>query len=161
HLAFERGAHVLREIAARLGGTIEVRQNAPGFYRAVLSTEADATVVDLVLDRAPQLCGAKITRDGLIIDRPDEIFANKLGTLVGRAEERDLIDVMFLERSGLSLEEGLAKAVVKDGGCTAANLAWILSEIKIPDGIVLPAGIGANELREYLANLVKRLRRHA
>ena len=34
------------------------------------------------------------------VDPPDEILVNKLTTLVGRAEERDLVDVYFLERAG-------------------------------------------------------------
>ena len=44
-------------------------------------------------------------------------------TLVGRAEERDLIDVMFLEGAGYSVEAALPGALAKDGGCTRATLA--------------------------------------
>jgi hypothetical protein len=74
----------------------------------------------------------------------DEILANKLTALVDRAEERDLVDVMFLERAGYSLENALAAALAKDGGCTPATIAWLLSEVSIPDGISLPAGVTAD-----------------
>jgi nucleotidyltransferase AbiEii toxin of type IV toxin-antitoxin system len=46
-----------------------------------------------------------------------EILANKLTAIVGRAEKRDLIDVMLLERAGYSIEAALPAALAKDGGC--------------------------------------------
>ena len=101
-------------------------------------------------------------RDALAFERgrfvlADEILANKLTTLVGRAEERDLIDVMFLERAGYMVEAALPAALAKDGGCTPATLAWLLSEITIPDGAVLPAGVLPAELRAYVTELIARL----
>lgn len=80
---------------------------------------------------------------------------------MSRAEERDLIDVMFLERSGLRVENALGGALAKDGGCTPATLAWVLSEIAIPDGAVLPAGVRPAELRVYVDDLIVRLRHAA
>ncbi len=94
-------------------------------------------------------------------DSPDEILANKLNTLVGRAEERDLAFVMLLERAGYSVEDALPTALAKDGGCTPATLAWLLSQVEIPDGAALPASVDPKELREYVAELVRRLRRLA
>jgi hypothetical protein len=91
------------------------------------------------------------------VDPADEILANKLTAIVGRAEERDLIDVMLLERAGYPVEAALPAALAKDGGCTPATLAWLLSEVKIPDGIELPAGVPPAELRVYLAELIRRL----
>ena len=37
----------------------------------------------------------------------------------------------------------------------------MLSEIEIPDGIALPAGVTAEELRAFVADLIVRLRRAA
>jgi hypothetical protein len=92
------------------------------------------------------------------VEPADAILANKLTTLVGRAEERDLIDVLFLERAGLRIEDALAAALAKDGGCTPATLAWILSELTIPDGAKLPAGVEPAALRAFVEDLIKRLR---
>lgn len=92
-------------------------------------------------------------QDHIVVDPADEILANKLTAIVGRAEKRDLIDVMLLERAGYSI----AAALAKDGGCTPATLAWLLSEVTIPDGIELPAGVPPTELRMYLADLIRRL----
>jgi hypothetical protein len=98
----------------------------------------------------------------VLVDPPDEILANKLTALVGRQEERDLVDVMFLERkAALRVEDFLAAALAKDGGCTPATLAWLLSELRIPDNAMLPAGITGPTLRAYAAELVVRLRRLA
>jgi hypothetical protein len=64
---------------------------------------------------------------------------------------------MFLERAGYPLEAALPGALAKDGGCTPATLAWLLSEIRIPDGVALPADVSADELRTYVASLIERL----
>jgi hypothetical protein len=61
---------------------------------------------------------------------------------------------MLLERAGYSIEAALPAAL---GGCTPATLAWLLSEVKVPDGIELPAGVPPAELRTYLAELIRRL----
>lgn len=155
--AFERGRFVLADVAAALGGELQVRQDAPGFKRVVLTRGDEGLVIDLVRDVSRPLHAEKLDRDHILIDPADEIFANKLTALVGRAEERDLVDVMFLERAGYSLDHALAAALAKDGGCTPATLAWLLSEVTIPDGIALPAGVTPAELRAYVSGLSARL----
>jgi hypothetical protein len=155
--AFERGRFVLADVASAMGGRLEVRQDAPGFQRLILTRGDDGLVVDLVKDVSPQLHADKLDRDNILIDPADEILANKLTALVGRAEERDLIDVMFLERAGNSIDMALPVALAKDGGCTPATLAWLLSDVTIPDSVRLPAGVSAGELREYVSALIARL----
>lgn len=155
--AFERSRFVLVDVAAAVGAVLDVRQDAPGFKRVILSRGEEGLVVDLVKDVSPQLHPDKLERDHVVVDPPDEILANKLTAIVGRAEKRDLIDVMLLERAGYSVEAALPAALAKDGGCTPATLAWLLSEVTIPDGIELPAGVPPAELRAYLADLIHRL----
>jgi hypothetical protein len=155
--AFERSRFVLADVAAAVGAVLEVRQDAPGFRRVVLRRRDEGLVVDLVKDVSAQLHPEKLERDDIVVDPADEILANKLTAIVGRAEERDLVDVMLLERAGYSIEAALPAALAKDGGCTPATLAWLLSEVTIPDGIELPAGVAPAELRTYLADLIRRL----
>jgi hypothetical protein len=159
--AFERGRFVLAEVAAVVGATLQVRQDAPGFRRVVLDRGDEAVVVDTVLDRVPQVVEDKPDIEGVRVDPPREILANKLCAIVGRAEERDLVDLWALERSGLRVEDALADALAKDGGCTPATLAWLLGQVVIPDGMSLPGGVSARELREWMGELVQRLRRLA
>jgi nucleotidyltransferase AbiEii toxin of type IV toxin-antitoxin system len=159
--AFERARHVLHEVTEALGASVELVQDAPGFVRAVITSDRDALVVDLVREHSFQLHPDKPRVGVIAVDPPDEILANKLTALVGRAEERDLVDVFALERAGLRVEDALPAALRKDGGCTPANLAWLLSEITIPDGAPLAGDTDAAELRAWLAELIKRLRRAA
>lgn len=159
--SFERGSHALADAAEHLGARLIVRQQAPGFHRYVASRGDETVVVDLVLDRVPQLTVQKLDRDGISIDPPNEILVNKLNTIVSRCEIRDLVDLMLLERTGLRLEDHLEAALRKDGGCTPATLAWAVSQVEIPKGASLPAGVGAQELSDYLADLERRLRRAA
>lgn len=159
--AFERGRHALAGAVAALGASLVVRQDAPDFKRFAVERGDELVVVDLVRERVPQLRVDKPEIDGVRVDPIDEIAVNKVTTIVGRNEERDLVDLFVLERAGYRIEDLLAPALAKDGGCTPAVLAWVLSEVRIPDEVPLPAGIATAELRAWIADLVKRLRRAA
>jgi hypothetical protein len=159
--AFERGGRALGQVAAALGAGLEARMDAPDFKRYAITRGAELVVVDLVHDRVPQLVRDKPEVDGVRVDPVEEILANKLTALVGRQEERDLVDVYFLEQAGHRVESALGAALAKDGGCTPANLAWLLSEIRIPEGLSLPSPLTSRGLQDYVGELVKRLRREA
>jgi len=159
--AFQAARHVLASVAEALGATLETKQSAPGFRRDTIVRSDGAVVVDTVHERAAEPAATKLHIGSVLVDPPAEILENKLTTIVGRMEERDLVDVFFLERAGFRVEDALPGALEKDGGCTPATLAWLLSEIDIPDGARLSAGLAPSELRTYLAELVVRLRRLA
>ena len=146
----------MADIATAMGASIEVRQDAPGFKRLVLRRDDDGLVIDLVRDPAAST-SPPVAFGPILVDSLAEIMANKLTAIVGRAEERDLVDVMFLERAGVSVESALPAGLAKDGGCTPATLAWLLSEVSVPDGIALPAGVAPGELRAYVKNLEDRM----
>ena len=114
-------------------------------------------MVDLVVDRVAQLVEDKPEVGGIRVDPPTEIMANKLCTLLSRAELRDMVDVRALERAGFSVEAHLPLATRKDAGMTAGQLAWVLSQVEIGDDARPPGGVTAAELREYLGNLIRRL----
>ncbi|MCX4241193.1 nucleotidyl transferase AbiEii/AbiGii toxin family protein [Paraliomyxa miuraensis] len=151
----------MAEVAAAVEATLQVRQDAPGFRRVVLECGDEAVVVDTVLDRVPQVVADKPEVEGVRVDPLREILANELCAVVGRAEERDLVDLWALERSGLRIEDALPDALAKDGGCTPATLAWLLDQVVIPEGASLPGDTSAPELREWLHALVRRVRQVA
>lgn len=159
--AFERSRYVMAAVAEGLGARLDVRQDAPGFRRYAITRGDETVVVDAVHDRAAQRIAQKPRVGAIIVDPPEEILANKLTAVVGRMEERDLVDILFLERAGYRVEDALASALEKDGGCTPATLSWLLSQVEIPDGITLPAGVRPSELRAFIDDLVTRLRRAA
>ena len=157
----ERGHHVLLDAVDALGASWEIRQEAPGFRRYVVERKEDMVIVDLVLDRAVPVHPDKPRIGKIRIDPADEILVNKLCALVGRAEIRDMVDVMALEETGLRVEDALEAAVAKDGGCTPASLAWVLAQIRLSEGSRLPGGVDPATLTHWLDGLVKRLRRAA
>jgi hypothetical protein len=98
-------------------------------------------------------------RDGITTDSAAEIFVNKLCTLVERSEVRDLVHVMLLERTGLRVEDALPRAQAKDGGVTAATMAWLLESLPVPPSA--PGGVSQQDLLTYKAALRDRLLRLA
>lgn len=159
--AFERGRFALAGAVAKLGGALEVVQDAPDFKRFSVTRGDELVVVDLVRDRVPQQHADKNDIDGVMVDPIEEIVANKLNTVVSRMEERDLVDLYLLERAGYRIEDFLDAALAKDGGCTPATLAWLLSEMRISDPARLPGGVDGRELAAWIGELVVRLRRAA
>lgn len=81
-LAFERGRFVLTEVATVLGGTLQIRQDAPGFKRLVLTRGEEGLVIDLVKDVSPQLHRDKLERDACLLDRADPSIARARGPAV-------------------------------------------------------------------------------
>jgi hypothetical protein len=154
--AFERARLSLPHLLKGLGGSLSVLQDSPGFRRVILELASESLVVDLVCDIGPQL-HEKLEIDGIIVDSVEEIFSNKLTTLVSRQEVRDLIDVLELERVGLRVEAFLAEASAKDGGCTPATLAWLLSQWQLPGNLKLPAGYRVEDLRRFKEELAERM----
>jgi Nucleotidyl transferase AbiEii toxin, Type IV TA system len=159
--AFERGAFVLRAAADHVGAEVSVKQDAPGFKRYLITRGEDSVLVDTVWERVKAAYPEKRMQGRIVLDPAEEIAVNQLTTLVSRSEPRDIVDLLLLERSGLSIDEALPKALEKDGGCTPATLAWVLSQVSIPDGASLPAGVSAAETRAFLADLVERMVRAA
>lgn len=159
--AFERGAFALRAAAAHVGAEVSVKQDAPGFKRYLVTRGDDSVLVDTVWERVKAAYPDKNEAGRIVLDSPEEITVNKLTTLVSRSELRDIVDLMLLERAGMSIDAALPKALDKDGGCTPATLAWVLSQVRIPDGAALPGGLTALETRAFLADLIERLLRAA
>lgn len=156
----EEGASALRAVAKRMGAELEGLRTAPDFRRFLLRRGGDSVVIDLVRDPTPQ--GGPKERIGRVrVDPPEEILANKLCSLLSRAEIRDLVDVMALERAGYDVEKALALAMRKDGGLTPGQLAWVLSELAIGDDAAIPGEFTVADVRSYLADLRSRLERLA
>ncbi|MEM7353780.1 MAG: nucleotidyl transferase AbiEii/AbiGii toxin family protein [Acidobacteriota bacterium] len=153
----EEGAAALAAVARQLGGSLESLVVYVDFRRYLLRRGSSSIVVELVRDRAPQLVESKPAIGSIRVDPPEEIIANKLCTLLSRAEIRDLVDVRALEAAGFPVEDHIGHAARKDGGMTPGQLGWVLSQIVIGDDAELPEGVSANELRAYLHDLQNRL----
>lgn len=159
--ALESGERALQEAATELGASLERLQTAPDFRRRLVRRDGESLVVDLVRERVTAGQRAKVQRGTVKLDSIEEILANKLCALLSRAELRDLVDIIFLERAGLRIEDVLPDAMQKDGGLTPAQLAWVLSELRIGDDARIPGNLSAAELRAGLESLIHRLTRLA
>lgn len=157
----ENGFAIVRDVAKSLDATVESIITSPDFRRFLVKRGNQAVVVDLVREYVFQLEPEKREINGIRLDSPEEILANKLCTLLSRSEIRDLIDVQALENAGFSLKNALKVAAKKDTGLSPAQLAWVLNQIKFGDDAQLPNGISVDELRDYLNNLIDRLKQLA
>lgn len=157
----DEGERSLRATARDLGATVEAVQTAPDFRRRLVRRGDEAAIVDLVRDETPRGPDGPEVHGEVAVDPPGEILANKLCTLLSRAEIRDLVDVMALERAGCDLERALGLAARKDAGLTPAQLTWVLSQIRIGDDAEIPGGYPVAELRGFLDGLQRRLVRMA
>ena len=157
----EDGVRALRSAATAVGASWQDVRTAPEFRRVLLTRGDESVIVDLVIEHAEQLRPEKPLHGVVRVDPAEEIFANKLCTLLRRSEIRDLVDVRALEGLGLSLTEALASGQRKDGGLTPAQLAWVLSQITIGEEASLPGGVAPVDLRDYLRGLIDRLARLA
>ena len=157
----DEGDNALRETARELGAQIEALQTSPDFRRRLVRRGDEAVVVDLVRERVPRGEQEPQFHGGIAVDPPEEILANKLCTLLSRAELRDLVDVMALERAGFDLPDALLLAARKDAGMTPAQLAWVLSQIRIGDDAEIPGDCTVSELRSFVESLQQRLTRMA
>jgi Nucleotidyl transferase AbiEii toxin, Type IV TA system len=121
----------------------------------------EAIVIDLVREYVAQSVSEKLLVDGIRIDPPQEILANKLCLLLSRSEIRDLVDVRALEMAGYRMEDAIKAATKKDRGMTPAQLGWVLSQIELGDDLIAPGGVSTEELRRYLRDLIARLAKQA
>ena len=156
--AMALGDSALRRAVEELEGTLEGITTAPDFRRYVATVKGQSVKVDLVRDRVAQLL-PKIEREGVVMDSAQEIFANKICTLVERSEIRDVVDVMMLERTGLTVEASLPLAQRKDSGVTPAVLAWLLATLIIPASV--PGTAPREEVVRFVRDLEQRMLRLA
>jgi hypothetical protein len=158
--AIEEGDQVLQTICSEVGATIEKIRTAPDFRRRLVTRGDETVIVDIVLDRVPGN-NEKLTFGNVRVDTLEEIMANKLCSVLARCESRDLVDVMALDRAGISVEDSIPLAMDKDTGLTPAQLAWVLSQVSMADDAHLPGDVDARELMEFLTDLQGRLSRLA
>lgn len=160
--AFAASDKEVRIAARDLGVEVTVERSLPSFRRYLFLGPDDQVVVDVVMDPVTPLDAEKPVSGGIRHDTLREIAVNKLCALLGRVEPRDLVDLYFIERSGLDPLSFLDKARLKDGGMTPGALAYALAS---SGAVTLPAGLLASvtveEILTFRDRLVDRLLRMA
>lgn len=155
------GVSALLRAASAIGATAAAIQESVDFKRFSVARGAELTLVDLAIDRAPQLASEKTSFGTVRVDSAGEIAANKLCALLDRSEPRDLFDLKRLLESGLRLEDVLAGARTKHAGADPATLAWLLAGAHVGPAAAIPAGTDAAELEAFREELIARFTRMA
>jgi hypothetical protein len=83
--AFDRVPLYVADTGARLNASIASLQTAPQFHRYRVSRNEESVIVDFVKEIVPQITGEKNRVEGIVVDTLDDITANKVCTVVGRA----------------------------------------------------------------------------
>lgn len=156
--AFDRVRLYVADSATKLTASVASLQTAPQFRRYRLSRKGESVIVDFVREMVPQISSEKNRFEGILVDTLEDITANKISTLLSRAEIKDYIDIYFLARAGYPLENYIEAAHRKDAGVSPAALAHLLSEVrlsKVPDFMI--ASFSLEDLQGYFQSLSQKL----
>lgn len=115
-----------RESLEPAGYSIDVDLNQPGFVRAIVSRDGQATKVEWARDSAWRFMPTvRDPRVGFVL-HPIDLAVNKVLALAGRDEPRDVLDTLHLHRYVLTLGPLCWAACGKDPGFTPLSLLELL-----------------------------------
>ena len=97
----------------------------------------------------------------VVVESLIDLRASKITCLLSRVEPRDLVDLLFLERSGFSVEKDLELALRKDSGIDPGVLAWLMRDFATEPLPAMLQPLSVHELRAFRDDLAERLRRVA
>jgi len=146
--------NLILRTATKIEAHCETLQTSPDFHRFQLQRGDEREIIDIVIDRAPQLEPVKNLIDGIRVDTIREIIANKLTTLVSRSEIKDLVDLYYLEKEGYDLLAAIPDARAKDGGWEPAIVSMLLNGIEIttlPEWLI--RDLELQDLQDFLQRL--------
>jgi hypothetical protein len=115
-----------RETLQRAGYAVDVELTLPGFVRAIVTRDEQATRVDWAHDSAWRFMPLVRDELGGLLLHPVDLAVNKVLTLAGRDEPRDYVDILFVHRRLLPLASASWAAVGKDPGLTPLSLLELL-----------------------------------
>ncbi len=128
--AITEGARLLPVLTKELGWSVLSARHTEHFHRFLLQDpEGVPLQVDLVRDFGPQF-GERQVIEGIVVDSLENIAANKLTAILGRAEPKDFIDLYFILHQGWSLDTLIKMAQEKDTGLTPFYLAGALLQVR-------------------------------
>ncbi len=120
--AFEADSRLLES----RGHSIDVELNQPGYVRAIVGKEGQATKVEWARDSAWRFMPTiRDKRVGYIL-HPVDLAVNKTLALAGRDEPRDVLDVLHFHRFVLILGALCWAACGKDPGFTPLSILELL-----------------------------------
>lgn len=152
--------HLVEElpgIADRLGSELHVLRDSGSHVRATLDLGGSALEVDVVYEPVSDLA-APCALEGVTLESFEDLRANKLTCLLSRAEPRDLVDVLFLDRAGHRPEDDLPSALKKDAGIDPSTLAWLLATFPTRPMPMMIVRLSEAEVDAFRVELAARLK---
>jgi len=144
----------LRAISRAISAECSSITTSPAFRRYELKRGIEREILDFVVELVPQIDPEKERFDHLRVDTLREIVVNKICTLIGRCEVKDLVDLYFLNKRGLTVRDHIAEALRKEGGLDPAMISFILARTRIdrvPDYLLEPLEL--SDLRAFVQDL--------
>ena len=151
HPEFQRIAELQAERLQKVFQNIEVDYKGEFFYR-IFAAERRLKI-EMVND-VPSHIGALINHPLLgTIDSKENILANKITALIDRSLPKDIVDIFFLLKDGLSLKQALLDAHSKAAGIAPLLIAKIFSEFDyslVDEEIKWVRPVSSDVIRNYL-----------
>ncbi len=147
------------EIAAHLGCQLQRSRVSQYFQQVFLSHPNYPTMlkIDLVRDFGP-LYGERVVYDGIVVDSLENIAANKILALFGRAAMKDFVDLYFVLQRGYDWRQLFKMAQEKDSGLTLFYFAGMLRQIErqhsLPEMLV---PVPLEELKAFFLNMAREI----
>jgi hypothetical protein len=152
--------HLLENSVIGVAGEIQANcwtiTATPDFYRFELTRGTDREILDFVIERVPQIDPQKEQFGPIRVDTLREIMVNKICTLVGRTEIKDLVDLYFLSGRGWHVADHLQAARTKEGGLNPAMISYLLADVhvdRVPDYLLEP--VEPQALEQFIRELQK------
>jgi predicted nucleotidyltransferase component of viral defense system len=114
----------IEEVLKKARFDVERKRGFRSFIELAVSVHSESTIIHLALDSPYRLDSTTVAEEfpGIRIDSLEDIAANKLLALFGRATLRDFVDVFFLVREKFEKNELILMAKKKDPGF---DLYWL------------------------------------
>jgi hypothetical protein len=148
----------LPDVGRECGADIRIVRDAGSFVRATVVMPPHTLELDLVHESLPDIETPPLPVEGIVVESFADLRAAKLTCLLSRAEPRDLVDIMFLDRSGHSPETDLPLALQKDAGIDPGVLAWLLRDFPTSPLPRMIVPLTEGDLRRFRDELAERLR---
>jgi hypothetical protein len=145
------------DLAANEGGSLVLVRDGGSFVRGQLTLGKHTLDLDLAHEPSKPLQPRDII-DDVTVDSLSDLHANKITCLLSRTEPRDLVDLFFLDKKGLTTENALPGALQKDAGIDPAILAFLLKDFPTSPLPIMIEEFSVNDLVNYRRTLVDRLR---
>jgi len=127
---------------------------APFFHRYELTRGDEREILDFVFETVPQIDSEKNVFGAIRVDTPREIGINKICTLVGRTELKDIVDLYYLEKNGFDIKKNIEKAKDKDGGIEPAIISYLLAQVDLSKPLpYMIEELSIDELRVFISRL--------